>query len=110
MRRDRDRLLDILDAIENIERYLVRGQAAYDDDELIQTWMIRHLEIIGEASDCLSQETQELATSVDWRNIKGLRNRIAHEYFRVDLQIVWDVVSRDIPALKPQIAELLKQV
>lgn len=49
MRDDRERLLDIVEAIERIEKYTVRGRTAFDEDELIQTWVLHHLQIIGEA-------------------------------------------------------------
>jgi uncharacterized protein with HEPN domain len=53
MRDDRERILDMLEAIENIERYSGKGQAAFDSDELIQTWVVHHIEIIGEAASKL---------------------------------------------------------
>ena len=54
MRDDRERLLDIQDAIERIEKYAVRGKDAFENDELIQNWIIHHLQIIGEAATSLS--------------------------------------------------------
>jgi uncharacterized protein with HEPN domain len=54
MRDDRERLLDILEAIERIEKYTAKGREVFEEDELIQTWVIHHLEVIGEATRSLS--------------------------------------------------------
>ena len=56
MRDDRERLLDILEAIERIEKYTSKGREVFKDDELIQTWVVHHLKIIGEATRALSSE------------------------------------------------------
>ena len=59
MRSDRERLLDILEAIEKIERYAPRGKSAFKNDEMFQVWVVRHLQIIGEAANRVSEETQQ---------------------------------------------------
>ena len=58
MRSDKERFLDILEAIENIERYIPRGKQGFETDELLQVWVVRHLQIIGEAASRVSTETQ----------------------------------------------------
>jgi uncharacterized protein with HEPN domain len=108
MRSDRERLLDILDAIENIERYCICGEERFRNDELVQIWIIHYLEMIGEASARISANLQELHPEVPWSAVVAMRNAMAHHYFGVDLQQVWDTVQLDLPTLKGQIQEILK--
>jgi len=103
MRDDRQRLLHILDAIERIERYAARGRQAFVEDELIQNWMVRHLQIIGEAARALSREFRGRYPLAPWSDIIGMRHILVHDCFGIDLDIVWGVVERDIPDLKEKI-------
>jgi uncharacterized protein with HEPN domain len=100
MRDDRERLLDILEAIENVEKYAARGQRAFVADELIQTWVVHHILIIGEACRGLSQDLKGRHPSVPWHEIVGMRNILIHRYFGVDTSVVWSVVTSDLPQLK----------
>lgn len=81
MRNDRQRLLDILEAIEQIEKYSARGKEAFEQDELIQNWIIRQFELIGEACRALSDEVRKQHTSIPWKDWIGLRNVLIHHYF-----------------------------
>ena len=65
-------------------------------------------EVIGEAVRHLSNQSAELPTSIPWSDIAGMRNILIHEYFGVDLALVWDVVERELPALRPRIAALVE--
>jgi uncharacterized protein with HEPN domain len=67
MRSDRERLLDILEAIGKIERYTQRGRTAFEEDELFQVWVVRHLQIIGEAATRISEETQTRFPEIPWK-------------------------------------------
>jgi uncharacterized protein with HEPN domain len=107
MRDDRARLLDISDAIEKIERYSGISEDAFAQDELIQTWMVYHLQIIGEAVTQLSQEFRAQHPEVPWRAIAAMRHALVHAYFRVDLDEVWSVVRNDLPGLRVRVQELL---
>ena len=107
MRDDRERLLDILEAIERIEKYTSKGREAFEDDELIQTWVVHHLEIIGEATRALSSEIKQLYPKTPWSQIAGMRNILVHHYFGVDSSAVWNAVDRDLPALKNQVEAML---
>ncbi|SPF43495.1 Nucleotidyltransferase [Candidatus Sulfopaludibacter sp. SbA4] len=106
MRDDRERLLDILEAIERIERHTAQGLSAFSD-ELVQTWVVHHLMIIGEACRALSASFRSTHHSEEWALAAGLRNVIVHEYFGVDIDVVWGVVERDLPSLKGRIQEIL---
>ena len=69
MRDDRERLADILDAIDRAQRYAVRGRTAFEEDELIQAWMVQQLMVIGEAASQLSGEVRKRSPQVPWRMI-----------------------------------------
>jgi len=109
MRDDRARLLDIQEAIERIERYTARGRAAFEQDELIQTWVLHHIQIIGEASRTISADFRAQHPEVPWIEIIGMRNILVHHYFGIDLNAVWFVVERDLPDLKRAIAAMLEE-
>jgi uncharacterized protein with HEPN domain len=106
-RSDYNLLLDISEAISKIERYTF--QANYDlfsqDDKTIDA-VVRNLEIIGEAASKISEDFKREKVQIEWRKIIGLRNRIIHEYFGIDLKIIWEVVSHYIPELKNDIDNL----
>lgn len=107
MRDDRERLLDILEAIERIEKYTSKGREVFEDDELIQTWVVHHLEIIGEATRALSAEIKQNYPKTPWSQIAGMRNILVHHYFGVDSSAVWNAVDRDLPTLKNQVEAML---
>jgi uncharacterized protein with HEPN domain len=103
MRDDRERVCDMLEAIERIERYAAKGRKAFYEDELIQTWVIHHLQILGEASSKLSGDFRNAYRDIPWAQIVAMRNIIAHEYFGIDHDAVWQVVERDLPELKQKL-------
>jgi uncharacterized protein with HEPN domain len=101
-------VLDILTAISAIERYLDRDRAAFENDELLQSWFLRHLQIIGEAARTLPQDVRVLAPDIPWSSIIGMRNILVHGYFDIDTDIVWNAATRDVPEIKPAVEGLLK--
>ncbi|MBI2176846.1 MAG: DUF86 domain-containing protein [Candidatus Tectomicrobia bacterium] len=107
MRDDRLRLLDILDAIERIEAQAARGKEAILRDEFLQVWMIHHLQIVGEASAGLSQELRAQYPQAPWSEAISMRNVLVHEYFGIDLEVIWDTVSRNLPKLKQEVERIL---
>ena len=88
MRDEEERLQDILEAISQIEKYAVQGKEEFQQNELVQIWIIHHLQIIGEASNNLSQKLIANYPQVPWAEIIAFRNILVHEYFRIDLQAV----------------------
>jgi len=107
MRDDRERLLDIKEAMENVQKYACRGKDAFKNDELIQTWILHHIQILGEAAARLSDEFQERNPDIPWFKIIGMRNVLIHDYFGIDIEAVWSVVENDLPVLYDQIIRLL---
>ncbi len=109
MRDDRERLLDVMEAITQIEKYTKRGVDVFRRDELIQNWMVRHLQILGEAARGLSKDLRERHPEVPWSDVIGMRHVLVHDYFGIDLDIVWRVVSVDLPELRPKIAAIVRE-
>ena len=98
------RIDDIVEAINKIERYTNGIDfAAWQNDEKTVDAVIRNLEVIGEASSRLPMEVQEQYEDVPWGMMKGIRNILAHEYFGIDLEIIWKTVKKDLPILKKRL-------
>ena len=110
MRSEPERLLDILEAIERIEKYAEEGKNAFEADELIQTWIVHHIMIIGEACRALPDDFQAAYANVPWADIVAMRNILVHHYFGIDKDAVWSVVERDLPELKLNIQTILKSL
>ncbi len=85
----------------------MRGRQAFEADELIQSWIVRHLQIIGEAARALPEAVRAQAPAVPWAKIIGMRHILVHDYFGIDTAVVWEVVERDLPELRRQIEDLL---
>lgn len=107
MRDTTARLRDVQEAIDNIVKYTSGGRQAFDTNELVRTWVIHHLEIIGEATRAMPQEFKEQHSEIPWKGINGMRNILTHIYFNIDLDAVWDVVEHDLPTLKASVDALL---
>lgn len=103
-----ERLLDIQEAITHIERYLTGGREAFERDELIQAWMVRHLQIIGEAARALSEPFRNQHSNIPWSRIIGMRHILVHNYFEINTAVVWSVVERDLPDFKTNIDGILQ--
>jgi uncharacterized protein with HEPN domain len=107
VRDDRVYLGHIRDAINDIEDYTSVGRDAFMATRLRQDAVIRKLEIIGEAVKQLSIATKDRRPEIPWKQIAGMRDRLTHHYFSVDLALVWRVVERDLPALKAAVTAFL---
>ena len=110
MRNDRERLLDIIEAIERIERHIHGGRAAFADQELVQVWVIHNLEIVGEAARGVSEDLRRRRRDVRWREVVAMRNVLAHGYFGIDVERVWVTVEKDLPKLKEQIRSIVAEI
>ena len=104
------RLQDIQEAIENIYKYTDQGKTLFYQDELVQTWVVRQMEIIGEAARAIPQDFKELHPEIPWRQIVAMRNIIAHIYFDINADRIWAVVVDDLPVLKTQVDAVLRDM
>ncbi|MFZ8845319.1 DUF86 domain-containing protein [Thermoflexus sp.] len=111
MRPERLYLQDILDACDAIQRFLQRtDEAAFMQDELIQSAVLQKLIVIGEAAARLPRSFTEQHPEVEWADIVVFRNIAVHEYFALDWQIVWVTATEDVPLLRQKIKALLSQL
>jgi len=109
VRREEQRLHDILESIERIDRVAIQGREAFEEDEFLQVWVVHHLQIIGEAARTLPESLRTENPQVPWSAIIGMRHIIVHDYFGIDLDEVWTAAARDVPLLREQIAEILRR-
>ena len=108
MRSDDALLLDMLLAARKIRQFTSgMSQAGFNDSEMAQSAVIREIQVIGEAARLVSNETKAKHTSILWSVISGMCNRIIHEYFNIDLSIVWDTIRDDIPPLIEQLERIV---
>ena len=107
MRDDRARLQDILETVEHIEKYAARGRVAFEQDELVQTWIIHFLIILGEAASGSSAEFRKRHPEKVWAEAVGRRNILIHQYFGIEVDLVWPVVENDLPVLKRMVQDVL---
>jgi uncharacterized protein with HEPN domain len=99
---------DILECIGRIEQYVAGLQLdAFKASQITVDATVRNLEVIGEASRNIPEDVKEAHPELEWAKIVGLRNRVIHEYFGVDLDIIWRIVNDELPALKAKMRELL---
>ena len=111
MKRDKVYLKHILDAISNIEKFMegVSKEAFFSNVEK-QYAVLRGLEIIGEATKNLSDKLKTKYPQVPWKETAGMRDKLIHQYFGVDLELVWETIRTDLPELKNQIVRILREM
>ena len=104
---DQNFIRHILGAIERIESYTVDlTESDFMKDFMVQDAVIRNLEIIGEASKKITVQTKEKNSNIPWKQISGMRDKLIHNYFGVDLISVWSVIQRDLGVLKKELTKL----
>ncbi len=101
-------LNDIRQAIDRIEQYIKNlSFDAFSDDQKSVDAVVRNLEIIGEAASRLPDEFKEKYSEIEWYKVVGLRHRIVHEYFGIDLEIIWQILQKDLPELRQKISRIM---
>ncbi len=109
MRSSKLYLADILLSIRRIKKYTAGlTLEKLKNDDLVIDAVVRNLEIIGEAAKNIPVSVKEKNKNIEWKKISGLRNILAHEYFGVDVEIVWDIIKNKLPELKKEI-KLIKE-
>jgi uncharacterized protein with HEPN domain len=99
--------MHIRDAIQCILEYTSAGESAFLADKKTQDAVIRNLEIMGEAAKHLAPSFKDEHPDIPWKSIAGTRDKVIHEYFGVDLNLVWDIIENQLPLLKAKIDKLL---
>lgn len=103
---DEQRLAHVLEAIDEIEKYLNNiDLTEFKNNSMIRFASIKQVEIIGEAAKNLTEETKKNYSTVEWRQIAGLRNILVHEYFGIDADLIWQILKTDIPDLKSKLQQ-----
>ena len=101
-------LRHMLDAIDRVSEAVSRTTFEdFEKDWVIQDAIIRELQILGEAAGRVSRELTSSRPEIPWSEITGLRHKLVHDYFVVDLRIVWLTATEDVPLVRPLIAKLL---
>ena len=104
-------IADIIEAIERIQRY-TRGTSAQDfvrDGKTVDA-VLRNISVIGEAAANLPEELKMTHAEIPWKEMVGMRNKVIHEYFGVDGEILWKTVSEDLVCLEKQVRSLLQEI
>lgn len=108
----RDELLylrHILDAVRTVEEYLQGvSEEQFNNTRLLQDGVIRQIEIIGEATRHVSKDIRRTYPEIPWQDVAGMRDKLIHDYFGVDLEKVWLTAQEDLPVLKKQVTDILK--
>ncbi len=104
-------MVHIIDCINDIEKYTEGfSEIEFKDDPKTQDAVIRKLEIIGEAVKNIPEALKQEHPEISWKKISGTRDVLIHEYFGVDIDIVWIVVIKDLPVLKRQTKKILEKI
>ncbi len=110
MKDQRPYLLHIRDAIGQVRHYTSGGRRRFFSDRKTQDAVVRNIEIIGQAAKNLSQELKARYRKTPWKQIAGMRDKLIHEYFGVDWELVWDTVKKDLPRLDRDVKAILRDL
>lgn len=110
-KRDMVYLNHIMDSIYWIEKYILNlDYSGFANNHLVQDAVIRQIGIIGEASKNLSKNFTDKYSHIPWKDISGMRDKLIHDYFGVDLEAVWETANKDISSLKKEVGKILRKL
>ena len=109
MRKDRDRLLDIREAVDRVREKLPVARDEFIRSDILQVWVSWHLQMIGEAANNISAPLQAGHPEIPWKDIIDMRNLLVHQYFRIDPDELWNTAHDDLPRLRTQVALILEK-
>ena len=112
MKTDQSAFLNhILDAITKIEKYIQDiDEESFMESDLVQDGVIRQIEVIGEAVKRLSNDLKSQSPAIPWQDIAGMRDKLIHDYFGVDIDTVWLTAKKDIPQFKEEIKRIIEKL
>ena len=107
---DRVYVLHVRDALRQILEYAKEGRDFFQRDKKTQDAIIRQFQVLGEAAKKLSTPFRKSYADIPWKEMSGMRDKMIHEYFGIDLDLVWDVVEKELPTLQKKIEKLLNEI
>ena len=107
----RDYIQDIIDSVNDVELFTKdMNFESFAEDRKTVNAVIRSIEVIGEATKNLPKSIRDKNPSIPWKKMAGMRDKMIHEYFGVDVEILWEVAKEDISSLKPLLENILKSL
>jgi len=107
---DLERIQHMVDAIDKIDQFTAdMDYKAFFQNEMAQFAVIKNLEIIGEAAYQISKEFKEIHRNVDWTRIEGMRHVLVHDYYRINVELIWNTKEEKLVDLKIQLEEMLDE-
>src|SRR5689334_18487781 len=110
MRPDRLRLLDAIEQIEFVRQFALRGREAFFEDSLVQSAILHRLALLGEALRGVSDSVRLASNEIPWAQVIAFRNIVLHQYFALDLDLVWTIVEREITPLAAALNRVLNEL
>ena len=109
-RHDRLYLYDIIECCDRVADYTDGvSEEDYHVNPMLQDALVRNIEVVGEAVKNLSSDITDAHPQIAWSQIARMRDKMAHHYFRINLDVVWQTATEDLKKLKPQIAEIYER-
>jgi len=104
-------LQDILDAIEKIKKYTAKvDYEMFSKNQMMIDAVLMNIAIIGENVKKIPEDVKERYPDIPWKDIAGMRDKVIHDYFGVDVNIVWETIKKDVPELEQKIKVMLKEL
>ena len=108
MKDDKLYLIHISECIEHIESYVSRmDKKAFMTSTLVQDAVVRNLQVMAESTQRLSDRAKNTHPEIDWYRIAGFRNILVHDYLGIDMETIWNIVEKEIPALKATVRVMM---